>query len=101
MPGRVDRLWTVVGVLSGDAFAPRGHPITVDELEERDTAFVDDAARDPERLAQWETDLTQRDSFDPEHSALFLRRQLVAGDLISGPLAKADDFVLPAQVGQE
>src|SRR5581483_12259563 len=60
-PRGVDRLRGVVGRFAGDAFAPGARPVTVAQLEEQDSAFVDRAARDTKWLTQGERNFVKRD----------------------------------------
>src|SRR5690606_25583051 len=64
-PRRVRRLGTVVGMLTGDALAPRLETVSVAHAREQDAPVLDDARRDTERLAQRQPDLAQLDAVHP------------------------------------
>jgi hypothetical protein len=52
----------------GDAFAPRFRPVGVGELDKKNSSLADSSRRRLERLYERKSDLSERDTVEPDHS---------------------------------
>src|SRR5690606_5808900 len=84
-PRRVDRLRTVVRLLARHALRPRTHTDGRMQLQQQDTAILDHARRNAERLLQRKPDLSKYDSLQPDHSAPFPSFSTMMYAHVAGP----------------